>query len=181
LCVLYYAFKEKSLRLRLFFYQEFNITQLYLLIEDLALNSQKFYAKVKPHLYKRILAMWIALSALNLALAVMLGAFGAHGLKALASPEQLIWWHTATEYFFYHGLALLALAILQQVRPTFPIKFSFISIQLGIVLFCGSLYIMGVGLPRGLGAITPIGGALMILGWLVLAYNAIKFKPSNTA
>ncbi|EPF77140.1 hypothetical protein F945_01068 [Acinetobacter rudis CIP 110305] len=130
-------------------------------------------------MYELILAMWIALSALNLALAVILGAFGAHGLKAFASPEQLTWWHTATEYFFYHGLALFALAILQQVHPKFPIKLSFISIQLGILLFCGSLYIMGLGLPRGLGAITPIGGALMILGWLALAYNAVKFKQSK--
>lgn len=127
-----------------------------------------------------IITMWIAISALNLALAVILGAFGAHGLKAFASPEQLTWWHTATEYFFYHGLGLFALAILAQVRPNFPIKFSFVSIQIGIIFFCGSLYIMGLGLPRGLGAITPIGGALMILGWLALACNAIKFERSNS-
>ncbi len=44
--------------------------------------------------------MWIAISALNLAFAVMLGAFGAHGLKAHASPEQIAWWQTATDYFF---------------------------------------------------------------------------------
>lgn len=55
--------------------------------------------------------MWIAISALNLAFAVMLGAFGAHGLKAHASPEQLAWWQTATDYFFYHALGLLALGI----------------------------------------------------------------------
>ncbi|NEY37170.1 DUF423 domain-containing protein, partial [Streptomyces sp. PRKS01-65] len=51
--------------------------------------------------------MWIAISALNLALAVMVGAFGAHGLKTRASEAQLAWWHTATEYFFYHALGLL--------------------------------------------------------------------------
>lgn len=124
--------------------------------------------------------MWIAISAVNLALAVILGAFGAHGLKAFASPEQLTWWHTATEYFFYHALGLLALSLLQQVRPHFPIKFSFIAIQVGILFFCGSLYIMCLGLPRGLGAITPIGGALMIVGWLALAYHAIRFEKSQT-
>lgn len=123
--------------------------------------------------------MWIAISAVNLALAVMLGAFGAHGLKAFASPEQLTWWHTATEYFFYHALGLLALSLLQQIRPQFPIKFSFITIQVGILFFCGSLYIMSLGLPRGLGAITPIGGALMIVGWLALAYHAIRFEKSQ--
>lgn len=131
-------------------------------------------------MYELILAMWIAISALNLALAVILGAFGAHGLKAFANPEQLTWWHTATEYFFYHALGLFTLALLQQIRPNFPIKISFISIQIGIVFFCGSLYIMSLGLPRGLGAITPIGGALMILGWLTLAYNAIQFEKAKT-
>ncbi|WP_130802797.1 DUF423 domain-containing protein [Acinetobacter ihumii] len=119
--------------------------------------------------------MWIAISAINLALAVMLGAFGAHGLKAFATPEQLVWWATATQYFFYHALGLFALGILSKVSPQFPIKASFILIQIGILLFCGSLYIMALGLPRGLGAITPMGGVFMILGWLVLARNGVKY------
>lgn len=119
--------------------------------------------------------MWIAISALNLAVAVILGAFGAHGLKARATEAQLAWWHTATDYFFYHALGLLALAILSKVIPQLPIKASFWLIQIGIVFFCGSLYVMALGLPRGLGAITPIGGALMIAGWLMLAWNAFKY------
>ncbi|AOA58490.1 DUF423 domain-containing protein [Acinetobacter larvae] len=118
--------------------------------------------------------MFIVIAALNLALAVALGAFGAHGLQSFASPEQIAWWKTATDYFFYHGLALFGLAILHKVSPNIPIKFSFISIQIGIIFFCGSLYLMGVGVPRYFGAITPIGGALMILGWLSLAWNAFK-------
>jgi len=56
--------------------------------------------------------MWIAIAALNLTFAVILGAFGAHGLKSFASAEQLAWWHTATEYFFYHALGLLLLAVI---------------------------------------------------------------------
>ena len=118
--------------------------------------------------------MWIAVSALNLALAVILGAFGAHGLKSHASDIQLEWWQTATDYFFYHALGLLLLSILAKALPLFPIKRSFILIQIGIIFFCGSLYIMALGLPRGLGAITPIGGALMIAGWITLAWNAYK-------
>lgn len=118
--------------------------------------------------------MWIAISALNLALAVALGAFGAHGLKKIASVEQLAWWQTATDYFFYHALGLLALGILNKIIPQLPIKVSFLLIQIGIFFFCGSLYIMALGLPRILGAITPIGGALMIAGWLFLAFNAFK-------
>jgi len=119
--------------------------------------------------------MWIAISALNLAIAVILGAFGAHGLKTRATEIQLSWWHTATDYFFYHALGLLALAIISKVTPQLPIKLSFWLIQIGIVFFCGSLYIMALGLPRGLGAITPIGGGFMIVGWLTLAWNAIKY------
>lgn len=119
--------------------------------------------------------MWIAISALNLALAVMLGAFGAHGLKNRASEAQLSWWSTATDYFFYHAIGLLVLAVIAKVIPQLPFKLSFILIQCGIFLFCGSLYIMALGLPRGLGAITPIGGAFMIAGWLVLAWNALKY------
>ncbi|EEY90041.1 MAG: hypothetical protein ACD_6C00418G0004 [uncultured bacterium] len=119
--------------------------------------------------------MWIAISALNLALAVMLGAFGAHGLKARATEAQLGWWQTATDYFFYHALGLLILSLLAKVIPALPIQWSFGLIQVGILLFSGSLYIMALGLPRGLGAITPIGGALMIAGWLILAWNALKY------
>lgn len=118
--------------------------------------------------------MWIAISALNLALAVMLGAFGAHGLKARATEAQLGWWQTATDYFFYHALGLLILALLAKVIPTLPIQWSFWLIQVGILLFSGSLYIMALGLPP-IGAITPIGGALMIAGWLILAWNALKY------
>ena len=119
--------------------------------------------------------MWIAISALNLAVAVLLGAFGAHGLKARATEVQLDWWQTATDYFFYHALGLLALGILAKVIPQLPIKASFILIQLGILFFCGSLYIMALYIVRGLGMITPIGGALMIAGWLTLAWQAMKY------
>ena len=119
--------------------------------------------------------MWVVISAINLALAVMLGAFGAHGLKACASEAQLAWWSTATDYFFYHALGLLLLGLLAKVIPQLPIKASFLLIQIGILFFCGSLYIMALVLPRGLGMITPIGGALMIAGWLVLAWNAYKY------
>ncbi|EZQ11212.1 MULTISPECIES: DUF423 domain-containing protein [unclassified Acinetobacter] len=120
--------------------------------------------------------MWISISAINLALAVMLGAFGAHGLKARATEAQLTWWQTATDYFFYHAIGLLILALIPKIIPNFSTQFSFIFIQFGIILFCGSLYLMALGLPRGLGAITPLGGALMIIGWLLLAWQAFKIQ-----
>ncbi|WLF84967.1 DUF423 domain-containing protein [Moraxella sp. ZY210820] len=120
--------------------------------------------------------MWLMIASLNMALAVVLGAFGAHGLKNMATAQQLAWWATATDYFFYHALGLLALAVLHKINSLFPIKASFICIQLGIVLFCGSLYIMGVGATSSLGMITPIGGLFMIIGWLLLAFNALKYR-----
>lgn len=120
--------------------------------------------------------MWLMIASLNMALAVMLGAFGAHGLEKRATAQQLEWWATSTDYFFYHALGLLALAVLHKINSLFPIKASFISIQLGIVLFCGSLYIMGLGATKSLGMITPLGGLFMIIGWLLLAYNALKYR-----
>ena len=77
--------------------------------------------------------------------------------------------------FFTMRLVYWRSAFWAKVLPKLPIKISFLLIQVGIFFFCGSLYVMALGLPRGLGAITPIGGALMIAGWLVLAWNAMKY------
>lgn len=118
--------------------------------------------------------MWLGIAAVNLALAVMLGAFGAHGLKHMASAQQLEWWHTATQYFFWHALGLLVLGVLAKAVPAFTVKMPFSLLQLGLIIFCGSLYLMALGLPRWLGAITPVGGVLMITGWLTLAWLAFK-------
>ena len=111
--------------------------------------------------------MFITLGALNMALAVLLGAFGAHGLKAKVTPEQLAWWHTACEYQVYHALALFGIGVLIAAQPQWSIaKNSAWCLQLGIIIFCGSLYAMTLGAPRWFGAITPIGGTAFIVGWL---------------
>ncbi len=96
-------------------------------------------------------------------------------LKLTRALNNLLGGRLQPTTFFYHALGLLALGILSKVLPHFPIKLSFLLIQIGILFFCGSLYIMALGLPRILGAITPIGGALMIAGWLILAWNAFKY------
>ncbi len=116
----------------------------------------------------------LVVAALNLALAVILGAFGAHAVKVRVSPEQLDWWHTATAYFFYHALGLLLIGILARTLPSLSLRLPTIFIQVGIVIFCGSLYLMALGAPRWLGAITPIGGLMFILGWLTLAFQVAK-------
>ena len=117
--------------------------------------------------------MFIALGALNMALAVMLGAFGAHGLKAKVAAEQLAWWQTGVEYHVYHALALVGLGLALAIQPTLAVpKGAGWSLQIGILIFCGSLYAMTLGAPRWFGAITPIGGLAFIVGWLWLAYAA---------
>jgi uncharacterized membrane protein YgdD (TMEM256/DUF423 family) len=121
--------------------------------------------------------MWLVIAALNLALAVILGAFGAHALKGRTSPEQLAWWHTATEYFFVHALGLLILAVLMRVLPSLKLGSAAWALQIGMLLFCGSLYLMTLGAPRWFGAITPIGGLALISGWLLLAYQAWRSLP----
>lgn len=118
--------------------------------------------------------MWLAIAAINLAVAVMLGAFGAHGLKTRASAEQLVWWQTATEYFFYHALGLLVIGALMKLIPELSLKTPALLLQFGIILFCGSLYAMTLGAPRWFGAVTPLGGLLMIIGWISLAILVIR-------
>ena len=115
---------------------------------------------------------WIGIAALNMALAVALGAFGAHGLKAIANAEQLAWWHTATLYLLAHALGLLLVGLL--IRLNYASQTSAWLLQLGVIIFAGSLYAMTLGAPRWFGAITPIGGLLMIAGWLWLAVTAFR-------
>ncbi|MEL0027368.1 MAG: DUF423 domain-containing protein [Perlucidibaca sp.] len=126
---------------------------------------------------------WLIVAALNLALAVITGAFGAHGLKARLSPEQLGWWHTAVEYHFIHALGLLALGVLLRLAPALPatgtlptaaVSTSALWLQAGIFIFSGSLYAMALGAPRWFGAITPIGGLAFIIGWLWLAWTLAR-------
>ena len=108
--------------------------------------------------------MWLSVASLNLALAVALGAFGAHGLKSRLDEQGLGWWHTATQYWFWTALGLLVLGVLQRVLPQLAIQGAAWSLQVGIVIFAGSLYLMCLGGPRWLGAITPVGGTLLIVG-----------------
>lgn len=115
---------------------------------------------------------WLTIASVNLAVAVALGAFGAHGLKKFANAQQLAWWHTATDYFFYHALGLLVMASL--IGGGKLTKTPAYVIQTGIIIFCGSLYSMALGAPTWLGAVTPIGGVCFIVGWLLLAYHSYR-------
>lgn len=108
-------------------------------------------------------------------LAVALGAFGAHGLRGRLSPEMMAVFQTGVQYHFYHTAVLLAVALLLQYAPlTSGLVLSGVCFVVGIIVFSGSLYLLAVTELRWLGAITPLGGASFLAGWLLLAWSATK-------
>ncbi len=110
----------------------------------------------------------LAAGALLAVLGVGLGAFGAHALREALGQRELGWWQTGVHYQMWHAVALLALSAVPLPRVGAP---SFL-LGLGAAVFSATLYLMALGAPRWLGAVTPVGGALMILGWLLLAWRA---------
>lgn len=110
---------------------------------------------------------WTTLAALGGFVSVAVGAFAAHGVS---DPQAKAWLQTGSTYAFLHSLAVLACAALVSAMPRARLAPGFF-IPGGIV-FAGSLYAMAFGAPRWFGAITPIGGVLFLLGWLVLAWAA---------
>ena len=112
--------------------------------------------------------------AIFMALAVALGAFGAHALKKVLTPEMLTIYHTGVEYQFYHALVLLIIGVIGfQVKSRY-IGWAAILITIGIILFSGSLYVLALTGIKGLGAITPIGGVSFIAGWIFLAVAVVR-------
>ena len=119
--------------------------------------------------------LFLLLGSANAALAVMLGAFGAHALKARLDASLLKVYHTGVEYHFYHALGLILVGIIAMILPaTIWLKSAGWSMFVGIILFCGSLYLLSIFNLRWLGMITPIGGLLFILSWASLCIAILK-------
>lgn len=116
---------------------------------------------------------WFATGAILAGLGVVLGAFGAHGLKARVSAEMLAVFETGVRYHMYHALALLAVGWAATQRPGAWVQASGWLFLVGIAIFSGSLYVMTLTGARWLGAITPIGGLAFILGWAALAAGTL--------
>jgi len=119
------------------------------------------------------LKLFFSLGALSAALAVALGAFGAHGLRSRVEPELLTSFETAVRYHMYHAIALFAVAFAASQWPHsgLPAIAGWLFIA-GTILFSGSLYLLTITGVRWLGAITPIGGLALIAGWVLLAFTA---------
>jgi len=131
---------------------------------------------------------WVSLGSGLAGLSVMLGAFGAHSLKARLTEKQLATFHTATDYLGYHALGLIFIGILIYLLhgdTARRLNHSAIWISIGIVFFCGSLYGLVFDGPRFLGPVTPLGGLCFMIGWfkgthtLIKAQNNQKLTPPN--
>jgi len=115
---------------------------------------------------------WSMTGAVLLALAVILGAFGAHGLRGRLDEYLMGVYEKAVFYHFIHALGILAVSILPRAGALPAGRAATVCALLlaGIAVFCGSLYVLAVTGQRILGAITPIGGVAFIAGWLLLAW-----------
>lgn len=114
------------------------------------------------------------------AVAVMLGAFGAHALRTMVPNEQSITsFETGVRYQFYHVFALALTGVLYAAYPNRSVKAAGILFILGVVFFSGSLYLLTYGTVSGTsmrwaGPVTPLGGIMLIIGWICLALGMIK-------
>ena len=112
----------------------------------------------------------VAVGAMLGGLAVMLGAFGAHALRGQITADALGWWQTAVEYQMWHALAVFGLGLSRMPRW----RLAAWLMAGGVFVFSGTLYALAIGAPQWLGAVTPLGGILMISGWGLLAWRATR-------
>ena len=117
----------------------------------------------------------LGIAAILLFVAVALGAFGAHALKARLSPDMVAVWQTAVQYHAWHGLALFMVGLLMlhwpQRAALATAGWLFVA---GVVLFSGSLYALALTGNSALGMVTPFGGAAFLAGWAVLAFGVLR-------
>jgi len=118
--------------------------------------------------------LFFALGSAFAGLAVVLGAFGAHALRASLSPEDLATFEIGVRYQMYHALGLLAVAWAMTRWETDTLQVAGWAFVAGILVFSGSLYLLVLSGNRWLGAITPIGGVAFIVGWALLGWAAMR-------
>ncbi len=121
----------------------------------------------------------LVLASILAVTAVLLGAFGAHGLRGEISPDQMQSFRTGVSYQFYHALAMAFVGLLSMHLPGRSLQWPVLAFALGIGLFSGSIYLLSmqplIGMSlRFLGPITPLGGVLFIVGWVLLIRQLLK-------
>jgi uncharacterized membrane protein YgdD (TMEM256/DUF423 family) len=114
--------------------------------------------------------LFFAVGCLSALVAVALGAFGAHGLRGRLVPDMLMSFEIGVRYQMYHALGLLAVGLALSRWPSSAVALAGWLFIAGTIVFCGTLYLLAVSGQRWLGAVTPVGGAAFIAGWLVLAW-----------
>lgn len=114
---------------------------------------------------------WLAVGALLCAVSVVAGAFGAHALSARLSAENLDLWETAARYLMYGGLGLSLVGLAGRMLGQ-PFGVAAWSLCLGTLIFSGTVFCLALGSPRWFGAVTPLGGLLMIVGFVTFAVLA---------
>ncbi len=114
--------------------------------------------------------LWICAAAVNGLLAVALGAHATHSLRGRVEPERIAWIEVGSDYGMAHGLALIGVALLvgRVSPPPRSLKLAGWGFLAGTLLFSGALYVMGMTGWRGPGAVTPLGGVLLLGGWVAL-------------
>jgi uncharacterized membrane protein YgdD (TMEM256/DUF423 family) len=115
---------------------------------------------------------WLILGAFGAALAVAAGAFGAHGLRARLDADALALWETAARYLMYGALGLLALGATASRLGT-PASAAGWCLAVGTFIFSSTVAVLALGGPRWLGAVTPLGGLLMIIGFVLFGVAAL--------
>ena len=122
---------------------------------------------------------WLRLGSILGFLGVGFGAFGAHALKTRLSPELLTIFETGVRYQMYHALALLALGLAAPRLGESSTRRSGFSFTFGILIFSGTLYALALTGQRWLGALTPVGGLLLLFGWLNMAMAVGRHEPEG--
>ncbi len=121
--------------------------------------------------------IWFVLGCISAGIGVAAGAFGAHGLKNILTPDMLTIYETAVRYQMYHAFGLIATALAGNYLPASNLKLVGWCFAGGTVLFSGSLYLLTLTGMLWLGAITPLGGIAFIVGWLMLGYFIYQNSP----
>lgn len=121
---------------------------------------------------------WSAIGAIFLGLGVMLGAFGAHGLRSKLDAYSMDVYEKAVSYHFLHALGMLVIPVMGKLGMLSEGSASRVCwlLAAGILIFSGSLYVLAVSGIRSLGAITPFGGVAFIAGWALLAWELIRTR-----